>query len=463
MAILGLLGTEQFASERFKSVRRSVFYQYPNGAAPILGLLSMLDGEVLNDPEFSWYEDRYKELAGVRVVNATTSGAWYADSTGAKGSAMATTAAARTAGTAYWLRVDGLEPFRPNDVLKLTVDVTGGTAELHLRIVAHTDGVWSNSSSGYYVRVTPLNTVAAVLNAHDDTNAAGEVLVLANANAQGQTGSNEGYYALPTSTGNAAMIMRTPFSFTGTALVTSAKFDESGPYKDKAKKASMRHMIQMELQFIFGEYSKSVDSGTGLPTFTTGGILFFLRLWEVGQGNTVAGVTSTYPVAASTKNSDDNKRIININGNLSYDDLSDYFERLFRKGNNMSNDKIAFVGSGFLNSFNKIVKGEITLNSNLPVSDTFGMKVVHATCPFGDVYFKTHPLFSEYASMRYNALFLDVQHFKYRYVQGRDTDIKKNIQPNDADYRKDEWFTEAGFELQFPEAQMYMVGVTGAA
>jgi hypothetical protein len=463
MAILGLLGTEQFASERFKSVRRSVFYQYPNGAAPILGLLSMLDGEVLNDPEFSWYEDRYKELRQVRVVNGTTSGAWYADSTGAKGSAMATTAAARTAGSFYWLRVDALESFRPNDVVRLTVDITGGTAELQCKIQAHTDGVWSNSSSGYYIRVTPLNTVNNVLNAHTDTNAAGEVLVLANANAQGQSGSNEGYYSLPTTTGNAAMIQRTPFSFTGTALVTSAKFDESGPYKDKAKKASMKHMIQLELQFLLGEYSKSVDSATNLPTFTTGGILFFLRLWEAGNGGQVAGVTSTYGNAAATLNSDDNKRIININGNLSYNSLSDYLERLFRKGNNMSNDKMCFCGSGFLNSFNKIVKGEITLNSNIPASDTFGMKVVHMTCPFGDVYFKTHPLFSENAGMRYNALFLDVQHFKYRYVQGRDTNLKKNIQNRRDDFRMDEWFTEAGFELQFPEAHMYMVGVTGAA
>ena len=51
MAILGLMSTEQFVSERFTSIRRSVFYQYPGGAAPLMGLLSMLDGEVLKHSE----------------------------------------------------------------------------------------------------------------------------------------------------------------------------------------------------------------------------------------------------------------------------------------------------------------------------------------------------------------------------------------------------------------------------
>ncbi len=467
MAILGLLSTESFASERFKSVRRSVFYQYPNGAAPLLGLLSMLDGEVLNDPEFSWYEDRYQQKVQAMVVNGTTSGPWYADSTGALGAALATTAAVRTAGTAYWLRVDGLDTIRPNDVLKIRVPITGTPdVELQLKVVAHTNGVWSDTTGGFFVRVTPLNTLAAVTNVHTEYTVAlrtSEVQVLGNANYQGQTGSSEGAYTIPTSTGNATMIFRTPYSFTGTAIKTAAKFDESGPYKDKAKKASISHMIQMELQFFFGEYSKTVDATSGLPCFTTGGILFFLRLWEAGVGNAVAGVTSTYPVAASTTNANDNKRIININGNITESELDDYYERLFRKTNNIANEKMAFVGSGFLNVMNKLYKSKVELNSDIPTGETYGMNVVKHQTPFGVVFYKTHPLFSENASMRYNALFLDVQNLHYRYMQDRDTTIKKNIQPNDADFRKDEWFTEAGFEMQFPESHMYLVGVTGHA
>jgi hypothetical protein len=465
MSLFGLLSTEDFASERFTSIRRAVFYQYPNGAAPLLGLLSMLDGEVLNDPEYSWYEDRLQELVSTTVVNGTTSGAWYADSSGALGSAMATTAADRTAGTAYWLRVASLLPFRNNDVIKCRLmNVTGATRDMQFKITANSSGVFSNTSSTvYHIRVMPINTIAAVLNVYNQSDAGTEVQVLGNANMQGQTGSSEGAYTIATRTGNTAQIFRTPYSFTGTALVTSAKFDESGPYKDKAKKASMKHMIQMELQFLFGDPSKGIDATTGLPTYTTGGIMFFLRLWEVGVGNSYAGVASTYPVSASTANSDDNKRIIDINGNITESALDDYYERLFRHTNNVSNEKLAFVGSGFLNVLNKLYKGASVFNTDIPSGDAYGMNVVKHVCPFGTVYYKTHPLFNRNAFMRYNALFIDPQNFKYRYMQGRDTDTKKNTQPNNADYRLDEFLTEAGLELQFPEANMYMQGVTGVA
>lgn len=464
MAILGLLSTESFASERFKSVRRSVFYQYPNGAAPLLGLLSMLDGEVLNDPEYSWYEDRYIEKVQKTVTNGTTSGSWYADSNGALGAALADTAANKVAGTAYWLRLDGYDTIRANDVLKIrNTPVTGGTTDFQVRVTANATGVWSSDSGGgFYVRVTPLNTLNAVTNADEGYDGL-EVQVLGNANYQGQVGSAEGAYILPTSHGNATQIFRTPYSFTGTAIKTAAKFDASGPYKDKAKKASISHMIQMELHFLFGEYSKTVDATSNLPCFTTGGILFFMRLWEAGKGNTVGGMTSNYPVAASTANTDDNKRIININGSITDEDMSNYLERLFRYTNNIANEKMAFVGSGFLNIINQMYKSNVQLQSGLPLADTYGMNVVKHVTPFGDVYYKTHPLFNQNANMRYNALFLDVQNLRYRYMQDRDTTVKKNIQPNNADYRQDEWLTECGLELQFPESHMYMVGVTDYA
>tara|TARA_R110000868_G_scaffold81743_1_gene231169 strand:- start:25446 stop:26834 length:1389 start_codon:yes stop_codon:yes gene_type:complete len=462
MAILGLLGTEQFADERFKSVRRSVFYQYPNGAAPLLGLLSMLDGEVLNDPEFSWYEKRLQEKVHATSVNGTTSGFWYADSTGALGAALATTAASKVAGTVYWIKVNSFEHVRINDILKIKgLTITGGTADIQLRVVAHTDGVYSSTSGGNFLRVTPLNTVTIVTN-DDPGNDGLEVQVLGNAAQQGQTGAAEGSYTLPSTVGSQAQIFRTPYSFTGTALKTSAKFDESGPYKDKAKEHSMSHMIQMELQFLFGEPSKSVGAN-GLPTYTTGGVLFFMRLWEVGDGNVLAGQTNGYHNTAATLNADDNKRIININGNISESSLDDYYERLFRYTNNVANEKIAFVGSGFLNVMNKLYKGKVELTSDLPLGDTYGMNVVKHVCPFGTVFYKTHPLFSRNASMRYNALFMDVQNLKYRYMQDRDTEILKNRQPNNADYREDEWLTEAGLEMQYPESFMYMVGVTGTA
>jgi len=457
MAILGLLTTEEFSSERFKSVRREVFYQYPNGAAPLLGLLSMLDGEVLHDPEYSWYEKRLKER-----ITDTTAAYWFADSTGARGSVVSAGASARTSGTVYWLAVEDSSVFSAHSIVRIIdVAITGGTTEMQMKVVPNTAGAFTEVvSTVNHIRITPITTTADVTNA--DPAVQPKVQVFGTANAQGQTGADEGSYNLPTTVGNACQIFRDKYSFTNTAMKTSAKFDESGPYKDKAKEVSIQHMIGMERQFLFGDYSKSVDS-QNRPTFTTGGVLFFMKLWEVGSGNTYAGVTNTYGNSAATVNGDDNKRIINVNGNITESELDDHYEKLFRYTNNVSNEKMAFVGSGFLSVMNKLYKNSVTLNTDIPSTDAYGMSVVKHITPFGDVYYKSHPLFSQSPILRHNALFLDVQNLKYRYVEGRDTDIIKNTQPNDADYREDELRAECGMEMKFPEANMYLVGVTGVA
>ena len=473
MSLLGLLNTEDFASERFTSIRRSVFYQYPNGAAPLLGLLSMLDGEVLNDPEFSWYEDRLKEKVQVAArTSPSTAGPWYANNAEAVGSGLATTAVDLTAGTVYWLGTNGIDHLRANDIIRMNVLVGSTATPIQLRVVANAAGVWyiagAVGTATHCVRVTPLATIASALNTYAAYDPAGttavtnctEIQVLGNANVQGQTGSSEGTYSFPGSASNSAQIFRTPYSFTGTALKTSMKFDESGPYKTKAKKFSMDHMIQMELQFLFGNPSKSTDAVTGLPVYTTGGVMFFLRLWEAGHGNAFAGKTNNYGNTAAATNAD-NQRIFNVNGNITEANYDNYIELLFRHTNNISSEKMVFCGSGFLNVMNKMYKGASVFNTDIPSGDAYGMNVVKHVSPFGTVYYKTHPLFSRNASMRYSALYFDAQNMKYRYLQDRDTDIKKNIQANNMDGRTDEWLTEAGMELQFPEANMYLSMVTG--
>jgi hypothetical protein len=57
-------------------------------------------------------------------------------------------------------------------------------------------------------------------------------------------------------------------------------------------------------------------------------------------------------------------------------------------------------------------------------------------------------------------LILDVQNLKYRYMQGRDTELLKNRQNNGDDFRRDEWLTEAGLECRFPESHMFIQNIT---
>ncbi len=99
------------------------------------------------------------------------------------------------------------------------------------------------------------------------------------------------------------------------------------------------------------------------------------------------------------------------------------------------------------------------LNLTVPSQDTYGMRIVQHDCPFGTIYHKTHPLFSEDSIMRNNSLMIDVHNLGYRPFSKSDTFLRTGIQTPSLDGRQDEWLTEAGLEMRFPETFMYLQNV----
>lgn len=457
-AILGLCSTETYAADRFKNVRRSVQYYYPNGAAVLTGILSLMDEESTNDPEFSHWEKRFVQTTTITKVDslyAGTGDGYITTCTDATGATPgdATVSATWTAGSFYRVYAATTSGFRIGQVLKI--------APLVQALIDDLTGVITAITTNYFV-VRATNTVAAVLN--DTVDVGGEISVVGTAFAQGVTDLTSELSTTPTKFTNYTQIFRTPFSMTGTALKTPLLYDVSGPYKDKSKENSIRHMVDIEQAMLFGNATHYFDNvttggipttGVGLPTYTTGGILYYLRLWEMAA--------STYRGSASalvTLDSDDDKRIINnTTGTMSEKLYDKYLERLFRYTNNTSNEKLCLCGSGFLQVMNQLYRSKTVLNSDLPLTSTYGMNVVKHTTPFGTIFYKTHPLFTWNATLRYNALFCDVKNLKYRPMEGRDTELLKNRQAPDADYRKDEWFTECGLEMWYPESFMYLRNV----
>lgn len=440
MAILGLLGTESFSAERFTNIRQKVFYAYPNGSAPLLGLLSLPDSEETNDPEFSWYEKRLKKQSTTTASQGSSKGPFMTEA----GADAGDSSLSITAGTVYRVNVASTDEFRPGHIVKINVARNSGAAAGEIKALV------TEITSSTVLKIKPVNTTTLVDNGTTNENVGKEVLVIGNAFAHGadSTGTRE-IYNLPTSHGNYTQIFRTPFTITGSALKTSAKYDQSGPYKDKAKEHSVYHMIEAEKALLFGHKSKTVDSTTNQPTYTMGGILYFLERWEAGD----------YATVTASADSDDDKRIItNSAGTINETTYDTYLERCFRMCNNTSNEKLVLCGSGFLKTINQMYRSQSVLDAYAN-KDTYGMAVVKHVTPFGTVYYKTHPLFNQNAILRYNALFLDAKFMKLRPLIGRDTELLKNRQPNDADYRKDEWFGEYGFEMQFPEANLYLQNV----
>ena len=67
----GLLSTETIDDYKSSNSRRKVFYQYPTGAAPLMGLLSMLPDEETDKPAFAWWERRFPTLRTQTVASGT--------------------------------------------------------------------------------------------------------------------------------------------------------------------------------------------------------------------------------------------------------------------------------------------------------------------------------------------------------------------------------------------------------
>ncbi len=452
MPILGLINAESFSSSRFQSHRRQVFYFYPNGTAPLMGLLSLMRDEACDDPVYNWYEKRLSENWST-AANVSTTVVYYATAvTVAAGKVTAATVAAAdfgyVAGTQYAIKVAASpeNTYRIGHIFRFVAQdtATTGTQEIIGRINAINT---ASDTPANVLGFVAVRATSANVN-YDWASAAGtQVTVIGSAFAEGIRDESSGIYNLPVNPSNYTQIFRKPFTITGTALKTSAKFDEQGVYPDEAKENSVDFMRECEWGFLFGEKQQLGTAGTSITRFT-GGILYFLRLWEAG---------TTYGNTAATADTDDTKRIIaNSNATVSMTQLEGWLERVFRISNNKTNEKLAFCGSGALLTINRLVKNSVMAISEIPLSDTYGMDLRKLVTPFGILYLKTHPLMSQNSTLRYNMLITDVPNLKYRYLRGRDMELLTNRQNNDEDARKDEWLGECGLELDMPESHMYI-------
>lgn len=474
-SILGLTTTESDANWRFKNIRRQVFYFYPNGAAPLTGLLSLLQDEETDDPEFQWWEKRLDGQSTV-TLQANAAGPWTANpATETTDGATADAAAqAWIIGDLRAVKVAATTSFRVGQVVKIrnVTRASGANIDLFGTITAvdHND---------LKINVRSLTHSGGINIAQSTANNGLEVLVVGSSFTQGSSAtsggivtsttfslSNNSVYNTPLQCQNFCQIFRTPFEMTGTALKTGIKYDDTGVYKDQAKEASVDHMIEMEKAFLFGQPVKEATSSNSLPRFTTCGILPMLEIYEAAAAdNRIASLG--FPLyrgagqAALTLDTDDGKRIIaNSSGVINEKTYNGYLERVFRVTNNTANEKLVLCGSGFLSVINQLYKDKSVLNADIPMTDTYGMNIVRHLCPFGTLYYKTHPLFSQNTFLRSCALILDIQNIRYRYLGGRDTTLLKNRQNNGDDFRRDEWLSECGGEIRFPESHMFIQNVT---
>lgn len=457
-SILGLPDFKSFkdANATRASHRRRILHSFPNGGAPLTGILSMMRTEAVDAVEHFWYEKRYvPPRADFRGTNPITSTA-PTDGDSDDGTNMST--GNKTVTTDHYIKVDTTERLTQGQIIYLTAN------GIQFRITAVVRGVADADKKGY-IKCRPIRSYTAA--ADDDDS--GEIVVIGTAHGEGATGGNvkQTGFRLPISLMNQTQIWRDAFTFPGTVLKQGLEFDKTGPYKEKAYDTVIDHMVSLEFSTIFGIRTTNV-----VPSFVSGeddhtvrtmsGIEEYLNLWDAGSaGLSIDG--STYKpfekFAQATSDTDDRKRVIDNNaGTVSVDQWNIWAERVGRYHTNKTNEKLVLCGSGALSAFHKMFRKESVLNVQ-EGEKVYGLDFTTLITPYGRFHFVMHPLMNENPQYRNWAMILDVHSMRFRPLRDRDTKLLKNRQNNGDDRRKDEYLTEGMLELHFPENNMIVKNI----
>jgi len=401
MAIAGLRGTGDMGTdERPKNFREMILWRSPQGMAPLTALLSKMQSESTDDPEFSWWEE---ELNQVRLQIFFTTG-------------FSTTNTDLTVSTAGALNAQDLVP---GDILLVEKAIASSAYDHELVVVSSV----TSSSVVVVARAFAGTSAAPIANNTFLTK-------IGNTFAEGTNSPNVSTRN-PTKFFNYTQIFKTAYEQTRT--LSKTKMRTGDPLKNDRKRKMFDHSVALENAFLFGKRSETTGANNK-PQRTTAGILQQLQL---GNPTSIYAFSTTPTV------------------NLLLDNLYQIWDYDSEAGS----ERIGFCGNNALNTLNKIANAASNTRLNFDGYVTlYGMKLMRWILPQGEIYLKTHPLFNTHGRFTNDMLVLDPTVLKYRYLT--DTDFQDNIQANDADTKKGQWLTEAGLELHHAKTCKWISNMT---
>jgi len=389
----GLRGTGSFGTdERPKSFREMILWMNPNGTAPLFALTSKGKTEPVDDPQFYWWEEM-QTICRLQVNGAITD----------------------EGETTFTVDGGALELI-PGDILQIepTTEVAGYAPEL-IRVISVTSATSFEAQRG----------VAGTTAADVADNA--WITRVGNAQSEGNT-SIASSSTNPTKLTNYCQIFKTPYQISKTTLAT--RFRTGDPKKNEQKRKSFQHAEKIEQTLFWGIPYETLDASNGnMPLRYTGGLRHFISTNRTVF--TASPTMATFLAAVSP--------------------VFDY------EAGGAGNERIVFCGNGALNYLNTMVASHA--NTMITYDGTvkfYGMELKKYIIPQGTLYIKSHPLLNVHPVYKNSMFVVNPAGVIYRPLKGRDTHLEKEIQPNDADYIKDQWLTEAGFEFHHERTFAYL-------
>lgn len=224
---------------------------------------------------------------------------------------------------------------------------------------------------------------------------------------------------------NYTQIFRQPIKLTGT-LEASGLYGTSSERSFQRAKKAKEHNWAIERAFFFGEKNEDLS---GDPIRSTGGLHEFIT----------TNVTSLANDAALT---------------LAALDL--HLESLFAYG---SGERWAFVSPHMASVINALGQAKLQIQQHEVgrAGDVkFGLHVTDYLSPFGIVHFVMAKMLKDFVAattpfiagkVMYSLDFDPEDGVAYRFLSGRDTSLRTNIQANDVDAWEDEYLTECGLQV----------------
>jgi hypothetical protein len=106
--------------------------------------------------------------------------------------------------------------------------------------------------------------------------------------------------------------------------------------------------------------------------------------------------------------------------------------------------KLAICGPRVVSNLQKIAKGRWQPTQ---VDGTYGVSMTGYSTFAGDLNVIMHPMFRQIPGFESTMLILDLPYIKYRYMEGRDTNLRRDVQSPDSDGTEHYYLTECGLEL----------------
>jgi hypothetical protein len=257
---------------------------------------------------------------------------------------------------------------------------------------------------------------------------ADEILIAGSAQPEGDL-SRVPVSVNPTPVQNYTQILRRSWELTGTAYSSENETDPHD-WDYQAAKVGIEHKRDIERTLLFGVPSK-VTASNGQPMRTTGGLFYFIKTNQMDAG-----------------------------GGFSETEFNTWSRTLFKYGAKRKVLMGSPLATSVLNTFPM---------SKVRISQTekkYGINVTTFTSPFGELGLVTN---WELEGAKYGGVLVayDQANLKYRMLQNskanRDSHVNTNIQPPDADTRRDEWLTEMGLQVDLEKTGGIVTGITGSA